>query len=204
MILSKVPGCLLQPAVHQRLGPKSAHACICVTISHTIGLAVPLALPLAQRLSCQRHKSATFGTGKRFGSQENSYWTIALPAESVQVWLLGYIIIRMSLLPLSPPSRPEGWSWGKSRLIQTDLVFGVCVCVCFETHWTKNWQKRLCDKNCFINQKSTGGKVKPQCKGSTGEKNRKKREIQYCKMKAIYLKRKWPNGKRKPHYLHRL
>lgn len=81
MDLSKVPDGLLQPAVHQKLDPKTAHACICVTISHTIGLAVPLALPLAERLSCQRHKSSTFGTGKRFGSEENSYWTIALPAE---------------------------------------------------------------------------------------------------------------------------
>lgn len=62
--------------------PRPAHACICcVTKSYTIGPVVPSALPLAQRLSCQRHKSSTFGTGKRSGSQEKSDPTMALPAE---------------------------------------------------------------------------------------------------------------------------
>lgn len=88
-------------------------ACICVTTSHTVGPAEPLALPVAERLSCQPHKSSTFGTGKRFGSKENSYWTIALAAECPG---LTFLLHHYSHVPpaaqlLNPDQKEPGRGW---------------------------------------------------------------------------------------------
>lgn len=124
---STVPDWRLQPAVHHKLDPRTAHACIRVTVSHTIGLAVPLALPLAQRLSCQRHKSSTFGTGKRFGSEESSPWTTASPAECPG---LTFLLHHYSHVPhlFSPKSRPDGQRLAEP-FVTTDMFSFVCLFV---------------------------------------------------------------------------